>query len=49
VSAQVLVFVLFFSLKISYLWYNLIGCAACMGLSLVIQAFMPARNPTQKI
>ena len=25
-------------LPISYLWYNLIGCAACIGLSLVLQA-----------
>ena len=26
------------TLKISYLWYNVIGCAACMLLSLLIQA-----------
>ena len=26
------------ALDISYLWYNLIGCAACMLFSLVIQA-----------
>ncbi len=37
-TAQALVFVLYFSLPISYLWYNFIGCAACVGLSLVIQA-----------
>ena len=36
--AQTLVFVLYFSLNISYLWYNFIGCAACVLLSLIIQA-----------
>jgi len=41
--AQALVFCLYFSLKntpyeISYLWYNLVGCAACLLFSLVIQA-----------
>jgi Na+/proline symporter len=35
--AQALVFVLYFNLTISYLWYPLIGCAACVLLSLVIQ------------
>jgi solute:Na+ symporter, SSS family len=38
VAAQLLVFVLFGSLSISYLWYNLIGCAACVGFSFAIQA-----------
>jgi len=37
-AAQLLVFVLYFSLSISYLWYNLIGCAACMLFSAAIQA-----------
>ncbi len=37
-AAQTLVFVLYFTLNISYLWYNLIGCAACVLLSLGIQA-----------
>jgi Na+/proline symporter len=36
--AQALVFVLYFSLNISYLWYNFIGCAACVLLSLILQA-----------
>ena len=31
-------FVLYFNLTISYLWYPLIGCAACVLLSLIIQA-----------
>ncbi len=38
IAAQLLVFVLFATLEISYLWYNLIGCAACMGFSLALQA-----------
>jgi Na+/proline symporter len=39
-AAQVLVFVLYFSLSISYLWYNLIGCAACVGFSVILQAVL---------
>lgn len=38
VVAQALVFVLYFNLTISYLWYPLIGCAACVVLSLLLQA-----------
>lgn len=41
VVAQTLVFVLYATLSISYLWYNLIGCAACMVLGLMIQAVLP--------
>jgi Na+/proline symporter len=41
-AAQALVFALYFTLSISYLWYNVIGCAACMGLSLVLQAAIDA-------
>jgi SSS family solute:Na+ symporter len=37
-AAQALVFALYSTLSISYLWYNVIGCAACMALSLLIQA-----------
>jgi SSS family solute:Na+ symporter len=39
-ASQALVFGLYFTLSISYLWYNIIGCAACMALSLVLQAAM---------
>jgi len=41
VAAQALVFVLYATLSISYLWYNFIGCAACMLLSIVLQLFLP--------
>ncbi|MGH7979959.1 MAG: sodium:solute symporter family transporter, partial [Limisphaerales bacterium] len=44
--AQALVIILYFSLNISYLWFNLVGCAGCVLLSLVIQAFMRPRPPT---
>jgi hypothetical protein len=39
-AAQALVFILYFSLNISYLWYNFIGCAACVLFSLLIQAVL---------
>lgn len=38
--AQMLVFILYFNLKISYLWYPLIGCASCIALSLGFQQFL---------
>ena len=43
--AQALVIVMYFSLSIGYLWYNLIGCAACIGLSVALQAILPSRAP----
>ncbi len=39
-AAQLLVFILYFSLSISYLWYNFIGCAACMLFSAAIQTMI---------
>ena len=42
-AAQTLVFVLYFSLTISYLWYNLIGCAACVLFSLILQVVLKTR------
>jgi Na+/proline symporter len=41
-AAQTLVFVLYFNLTIAYLWYPLIGCAACVLLSVMLQ-FMLGR------
>jgi hypothetical protein len=43
VTAQVLVLVMYFSLNIGYLWYNLIGCAACVAFSVTLQAILPPR------
>ena len=44
VVSQILVFVLYASLSISYLWYNFIGCALCMAFSIVFQLFLPANQ-----
>jgi Na+/proline symporter len=44
--AQALVFALYFTLNISYLWYNLIGCLACVLLSLIAQSLMNLAAPT---
>jgi SSS family solute:Na+ symporter len=40
IASQALVFALYFSLGISYLWYNVIGCAACVALSALLEAVM---------
>jgi Na+/proline symporter len=39
--AQVLVIVLYNTLSISYLWYNVIGCGACVIIAWVLQLFLP--------
>ena len=44
-AAQALVFILYATLSISYLWYNLIGCAACMLFSLILQSLLPRITP----
>lgn len=46
VISQLGVLAMYFILSISYLWYNVIGCAACMLLSVVIQLFLPANSAT---
>jgi hypothetical protein len=43
VIAQALVIVMYFTLNIGYLWYNLIGCAACIAFSVALQAVLPPR------
>ena len=40
-TAQTLVILMYFTVNIGYLWYNLIGCAACVILSLALQALLP--------
>ena len=47
--AQALVFILYFSLNISYLWYNFIGCAACVLLSLIIQAALGPKDKSASL
>jgi len=39
-AAETLVLTGYFTLNIGYLWYNLIGCAACVILSLILQAVL---------
>jgi solute:Na+ symporter, SSS family len=50
VAAQGLVIVMFLSLNIGYLWYNVIGCAACLVFSVLFQILRgwpaPARGST---
>ena len=48
VAAQALVIVMFLSLNIGYLWYNLIGCAACIAFSLLLQAVLGPRAPADR-
>lgn len=43
-AAQLLVFVLFATLSISYLWYNVIGCVACMLFAVILQLFLPRQT-----
>jgi Na+/proline symporter len=43
VAAEALVIVMYFSLNIGYLWYNIIGCAACVAFSVALQAVLPPR------
>ena len=43
-AAQGLVIVMYRTLPISYLWYNVIGCAACMLFGVVLQTAADARR-----
>ena len=47
-AAQALVIVMFLTLTIGYLWYNLIGCAACVVLSMLLQAVLGPRAATDE-
>jgi solute:Na+ symporter, SSS family len=42
--AQCLVLILFSTLSISYLWYNLIGCAAVLVFSLALERTIFAKS-----
>ena len=44
VGAEALVIAMYVSLDIGYLWYNLIGCGACIAFSLALQAVLPLRG-----
>jgi SSS family solute:Na+ symporter len=45
IGAQLLVIALYFTLSISYLWYNIIGCAACVLLALALQPLVGRAGP----
>jgi len=38
IVGQILVFVLYALTDISYLWFNVIGCVACMIFAIILQA-----------
>ncbi len=42
--AQMLIFVLYFKLTISYLWFPLIGCTVCVLLSIVLQSVLRSKK-----
>ena len=45
VTAQGIVIAMYLSLNLGYLWYNLIGCAVCIALSVSLQAALGPRAP----
>jgi solute:Na+ symporter, SSS family len=47
-TAQALVVFLYFNLTISYLWYPLIGCSACVIFSLILQAALGGDQKAMK-
>lgn len=49
VVAQALVVVLFFASELGFLWYNVIGCAVVVVVSLGVQAVMPAPRIPQAV
>jgi Na+/proline symporter len=49
IAAQILVFAMYAKLEISYLWYNFIGCAACVVFSLILQMFLGWRREVDTV
>jgi Na+/proline symporter len=47
VMAQAIVIAMYLSLNLGYLWYNLIGCAVCIALSVSLQAALGPRAPSE--
>ena len=44
IISQTIIFYLYYTLSISYLWYNVIGCGLCVLLSLVLECILPKTN-----
>ena len=49
IAGQIFVFVLYAWTDISYLWFNVIGCGACMLFAVVLQAVIGGRDATVEI
>jgi solute:Na+ symporter, SSS family len=50
ILSQIMVIIFYFTLPISYLWYNLIGCVMCVLLAAVFQlAFGGVRTPEESL
>ncbi|HEV8198778.1 MAG TPA: sodium:solute symporter, partial [Candidatus Polarisedimenticolia bacterium] len=47
VTAQAIVIAMYLSLNLGYLWYNVIGCAVCIALSVSLQAALGPRAPSE--
>ncbi|PJJ59176.1 sodium:solute symporter [Hymenobacter chitinivorans] len=45
IITQLLIFLLFFTTDVAYLWYNIIGCALVMGIALALQQLRPQPVP----
>lgn len=48
IVAQSLIFAMYLSSSISYLWFPLIGCTTCVILSLLLQHFINCQKPIEK-
>jgi hypothetical protein len=48
IAAQALVILMYFTLSIGYLWYNFIGCASCVALSVLFQATFAFLQPASE-
>lgn len=48
IVAQLLIFAMYLSSSISYLWFPLIGCTTCVILSLLLQHFINNQKSTGK-
>ncbi|MBP7863472.1 sodium:solute symporter [bacterium] len=48
IVAQLLIFAMYLSSSISYLWFPLIGCTTCVILSLLLQHFINSQKSTGK-
>jgi hypothetical protein len=43
-AGEAAIFYAHFATKISFLWYNVVGCLVVLGVALAVAAFTPARR-----